>query len=120
MEKEKEKENKRKKVLCEDEYFILDALHYVGAEGNDALGPLLLLNQDKGKKLAHAKKLRKYIEFKGKYITQQNILSKIKIRHPFRDAFSFCLCCIISRIRSPDHKCELCRLPECPLLPVLR
>ena len=73
---EKEKENKRKKVLCEDEYFILDALHYVGAEGNDALGPLLLLNQDKGKKLVHAKKLRKYIEFKGKYITQQNILSK--------------------------------------------
>lgn len=44
-----ENENKKKKVLCEDEYFILDALHYVGAEGDDALGPLLLLNQDKGK-----------------------------------------------------------------------
>lgn len=73
---EKGKKNKKKKVLCEDEYFILDALHYVGAKDDDALGPLLLLNQDKGKKLEHAKKLRKYLEFKGKYITYQNILSK--------------------------------------------
>ena len=71
-----ERENKKKKVLCEDEYFILDALHYVGAKGNDVIGPLLLLNQDKEKKIEYVKKLRKYIEFKGKYITQQNILSK--------------------------------------------
>ena len=70
------KEDKKKPILCEDEYFILDALKYTGAKRNDAVGILLFLNQDNEKKLEHAKKLRKYIEIKGKYITQQNILSK--------------------------------------------
>ena len=70
------KEKNKKNLLCEDEQFILDVLLYLGAEGADALGPLLLLNQDKAKKAENAKKLRKYIELKGKYITQQDILEK--------------------------------------------
>lgn len=70
------KDESKKKSLSEDEYFILDVLRYLGAEGNDVLGPLLLLNQDKENKLDNVKKLRKYIEFKGKYITQQDILAK--------------------------------------------
>lgn len=43
------KGNKNKEILCEDEYFILDALCYVGAKDDAVLGPLLLLNQDKEK-----------------------------------------------------------------------
>jgi len=69
-------EEKKKSVLSDDEYFILDALRYVGAKGDDAVGPILLLNQDKKNKVEKTKKLRKYIEFKGKYITQQDILAK--------------------------------------------
>ena len=52
------------------------------------------------------------------YQAIKNIFSEIKKRHPIWDAFSITK--IISRIRSPDRKCELYRLPGYLLLPVLR
>ena len=68
--------NGKNAMLTEDDYFIIDVLRYLGAKGDDVLAPMLLLHQDKERKIENTRKLRKYIEFKGKYVTQQDILAK--------------------------------------------
>lgn len=78
----------KKEFLCEDERFILDVLRDICVEKDDVIAVILFLNQDKESKLENAKKLRKYIEFKGKYITYQNILRKsIQITMPWEQYY---------------------------------
>ena len=63
-----------KSPFTEDEYFIFDALKYVGAEKDEFIGILALLNDNEKNSADCKAKLVKYLKLKGKYITLQDIL----------------------------------------------
>lgn len=66
----------KKISLSEDEIFILDVLRNITENKDDVIGPMLLLRENKENLSTNARKLRKYIEFKGRYVTYQDILNK--------------------------------------------
>ena len=63
-----------KSPFTEDEYYIIDALRYVGASKEEFMGTMLLLNEDKERSDEIKAKFVKYLKLKGKYVTQQDIL----------------------------------------------
>lgn len=63
-----------KSPFTEDEYFIFDALRYVGATKDEFMGTMLLLNEDKERSDEIKAKFVKYLKLKGKYVTQQDVL----------------------------------------------
>lgn len=69
-------ENKNAK-FTEDENLIVSALRYVKAEKDNFLGVMTILNDNEEQSAIHKAKLAKYLKFKGKYITEQDILKKL-------------------------------------------
>ncbi len=66
----------KKMPFSEDEIFILEVLRHITENKDDIIGPMLLLRENKENLSTNARKLRKYIEFKGRYVTYQDILNK--------------------------------------------
>ncbi len=67
---------KPKHNFTDDEYFIMDTLHYVNAEKDNFIGVMLILGNDEEQSDMHKSKMVKYLKCKGKYITEQDILKK--------------------------------------------
>ena len=63
--------------FTEDERFIMDVLNYVGASKDNFLGVMTLLNDDEEQSATYTAKLAKYLKYKGKYVTEQDILKKL-------------------------------------------